>query len=107
MLMQADAMPMRVDAMPMQVDAMPMQVDAMPMQADAMPMRVDAMPMRPDAMRLCPNTMLMQADAFKNARLLHKSLLSTVLHKFVAFFNAKERGGKRKVTQSFCYKFSS
>jgi hypothetical protein len=29
------------------------------------------------------------------------TLLSTVLHQFVAFFNAKERGGKRRVTQSF------
>ncbi len=33
--------------------------------------------------------------------------LSIVLHKFVAFFNAEERGGKRKVTQSFLRGFAT
>jgi hypothetical protein len=35
------------------------------------------------------------------------SKLSTALHKFVVFFNAEERGGKRKVTQSFLRGFAT
>jgi hypothetical protein len=69
-------MPMHPDAILMHPDAMPMHPDAILMHPDAMPMHPDAILMHPDAILMHPDAMPMHPNAFKNARLLRKTLLS-------------------------------